>query len=65
MKVCQDKIEFYSQKKRERQTEMINIQKEILGNFDWANSITQQLINSVKTSTDISPPCDISKGKFY
>lgn len=62
MRVCQDKIEFFASKKRQRQLEMLNIHRD-MENYNWANSITQQIISSPKTGDSFIAPCDISEGK--
>jgi len=59
MLVSQDKIEFYASKKRQRQSQLLDLHKD-WSNYDWANSITQQIVTSPKLQGRFISACDIN-----
>ena len=63
MKTSLEKIEFYASKKRERQSDMINLAKNMAENHSWVQSVFQQSIQGAKSQHNYLAPCEINKGK--
>ena len=62
MRSSLEKIEFYASKKRERQSDMLKMHKDMSENYSWVQSVTQQVVNGSRSNKNYLAPCEINKG---
>jgi len=61
MRSSLEKIEFYASKKRERQSDMLKMHKDMSENYSWVQSVTQQVVNGSRSNKNYLAPCEINK----